>query len=628
MLYTRLDFLSYEIRLLNIKEAPDDQSIHCTLERTTLIDPGNYYALSYRWGDLRNKKKIVVDDAVIEVRYNLEAALRQLRSRGYLRVWIDALCINQEDLEERGLQIRNMRQIYSQAKLVVSWLGDDPDNIASAVKYLLENGRYLHFPGRRRTAVGQGYSSSGGNTEEEKEWDDQRWRIFQSFCELDYWRRVWVIQEIASSTCVEVLFGCVAMSWDLITTAIYHWKDHSDKVPKACASYQYAAELNHFRICFTSTNRRPISLIEAIQWSHYALATDPRDKIYALLGLTSDGPRLVPMPNYKQTLEQVLEDLTRAMVDAEKSLDFISMKFWTPSKNEWPSQVANSLYFWSGLNMALGAPMCSWNPMFSQIPIQQVPNEKTLRAQGTILGQICEISSLTNHGAFVATSEMGAADMYCNTSVLPNDLHEPYPSGIATAILQSLSLGLAPTGIDFQYCLNNFWRPKARKEVFGGTERRSQWDNINLWLRRNASLRIGASTLQGWSQLHSKTNRLKYILHPSDVPYSDNDFEHCIEGIDKVLQSSMRLMVTQTGLIGMAPPSAQISDSVCYIKGCSIPVILRKKEMALHSTVQEHLVVGGAYLYVDKKFSGSLKFADWAETYFKDPTWLQTIVLS
>jgi hypothetical protein len=191
MVYKRLDFLSYEIRLLNIKGAPDDQSIKCTLEHTALIDPGQYCALSYCLGDLRNKKKITLDDATIEVTTNLEAALRQLRSRGYLRVWIDALCINQEDLEERGLQVCNMWQIYSKALFIVSWLGDDPDNIAGAVKYLIENGGHRCVPLRMWTVqlASGGYYNKPEYADEEKVWDRQRWRIFKSFCELDYWSR-------------------------------------------------------------------------------------------------------------------------------------------------------------------------------------------------------------------------------------------------------------------------------------------------------------------------------------------------------------------------------------------------------------------------------------------------------
>lgn len=90
----------------------------------------------------------------------------------------------------------------------------------------------------------------------------------------------------------------------------------------------------------------------------------------------------------------------------------------------------------------------------------------------------------------------------------------------------------------------------------------------------------------------------------------------------------MRLTVTQTGIIGMAPSNAQIGDSVCYIKGLTIPVILREKERALDSTVQEWLVIGGAYAHMDGKLprSGSGGFGDWAETYFMKPGGLQSIV--
>ncbi|CZR69255.1 uncharacterized protein PAC_19155 [Phialocephala subalpina] len=608
MLYTRLDFLAYEIRLLNILDAPYDESVHCTLEKTTLIDPGSYHALSYCWGDLRTKQKITINDTVVEVGHNLEAALRQLRSRGYLRVWIDALCINQGDNEERGLQIRNMRQIYSQAMYVISWLGDDPDNIANAVKYLFENERYIWFPGRRHTAVGFTSSARGGKTEEEREWDTQRWRIFQSFFELTYWRRVWVIQEIAASCRVKVLIG-----------------QHSDNVPKSCAAYKYAAELDHFRIRFKDP--RPISLFEAIQWSHYALATEQLDKIYALLGLTFDGPRLVPIPSYQRTIEQVLCDLTGALLTAAKSSDPISTNFPDHSKKGWPWSDAKSLQLWSELNTNLGSPCCSLNPMFSHITIQQAPNAKSLQTQGILLGQVCQISSpLLYPENFANKPKLCVDNTHCqNFDVTPSNL-DLYPSGIPAAILQTLCLCRLPPSIDSQSCLNNLWRPKGRREV-RGWKIGSGWDDINCWLRLNSLLRIGSSTLQQWSQLNSKTNRLKYLLHGSDVSFPNEEFERCIEIIEKALQSQMCLIVSQTGLIGMAPSTAQIGDWVCYIKGLNIPVILREKEMALNSTAHEYLVIGGAYAHMDGRLPGSGGFGAWAETYFMKLAGLQSIVL-
>lgn len=623
MLYTRLDFLSYEIRLLNIKEACYDERVYCTLETTTLIEPGSYHALSYCWGDLRKKKEIIIDDAIVEVGYNLEAGLRELRSRGYLRVWIDALCINQNDNEERGLQIRNMRQIYSQAMYVITWLGDDPDNISNAIKYLFENQRYVWFPGRRYTALTFKGRVRFGNTEEEHEWDTQRWRIFQSFFELSYWRRVWVIQEIASSRQVKVLFGHIAMDWGSITNALDYWKEHSDKVPKACEVYEYAAELDHLRIRYKDP--QPIGLLQAIQWSRYALATELPDKIYALLGLTFDGPRLVPIPNYQQTFEQILFHLTNALLTAAKSSAVTSEDPPNHFK-EWPWWDAKSLRLWSELNMTLGSPLCSWYPGFSLIQIERAPNTKSLHTKGIVLGRVRRISSPLLHDIdFANDRELCVDNMHCQDSdVMPSNI-DLYPSGMPAAILETLSLCPLATGVDPQLFLNNLWSPKGRKEVSGDS--RQQWDHIYRWLQLNSSLSIGSSTLQQWSQSNSKTNRLKHLIPRSDRSFPYENFRQCIQRIIKALESQMCLMVTQTGLIGMAPSTARLGDLVCYIKGFNIPVILREKEMALDSTVQEYLVIGGAYAHMDRKLPRGGEFVNWAETYFVKPAGLQSIVL-
>lgn len=89
----------------------------------------------------------------------------------------------------------------------------------------------------------------------------------------------------------------------------------------------------------------------------------------------------------------------------------------------------------------------------------------------------------------------------------------------------------------------------------------------------------------------------------------------------------MCLIVSQTGLIGMALSTAKIGDWVCYIKGLNILVTLREKKMALSSTVQEYLVIGGAYAYMSGGLFGSGGFGAWAQTYFMKPAGLQSIVL-
>ncbi|KAH8599186.1 heterokaryon incompatibility protein-domain-containing protein, partial [Bisporella sp. PMI_857] len=114
---------SYDIRVLYIEPGSGNDPIQCTLELVSLINPGTYTALSYCWGSLTLTAKIIVNTQVTPVRANLATALKSLREHGFLRVWVDALCINQEDRSERSLQVRNMIHIYSLAKFVFVWTG-------------------------------------------------------------------------------------------------------------------------------------------------------------------------------------------------------------------------------------------------------------------------------------------------------------------------------------------------------------------------------------------------------------------------------------------------------------------------------------------------------------------------
>jgi Heterokaryon incompatibility protein (HET) len=80
---------------------------------------GDFVALSYTWGDARETKEIFINGRAVRVRPNLEAALRVLREKGPIRagvkVWIDALCINQADTNERNCLVPRMREIYQRA---------------------------------------------------------------------------------------------------------------------------------------------------------------------------------------------------------------------------------------------------------------------------------------------------------------------------------------------------------------------------------------------------------------------------------------------------------------------------------------------------------------------------------
>jgi hypothetical protein len=117
--------------------------IHCDLVHYSLSENSGtshlYEALSYVWGDTDETEAIIVHGHSFNVTQNLHAALRHLRNRSFQRIlWIDAICINQKDDNEKEIQIRFMAEIYGQADRVIIWLGVCKDNSDKALEDICE----------------------------------------------------------------------------------------------------------------------------------------------------------------------------------------------------------------------------------------------------------------------------------------------------------------------------------------------------------------------------------------------------------------------------------------------------------------------------------------------------------
>lgn len=116
-----------EIRVVCLHPATNwDDQIECSLMTLSLSDPERpqYQALSYVWGDARMTLSIKVNGCHFEGTKNLVDALRALRLQGQERIiWIDAICINQQDTQERNQQVKKMADIYRNSSATVAWLG-------------------------------------------------------------------------------------------------------------------------------------------------------------------------------------------------------------------------------------------------------------------------------------------------------------------------------------------------------------------------------------------------------------------------------------------------------------------------------------------------------------------------
>ncbi|KAF5487901.1 Heterokaryon incompatibility protein 6, OR allele [Colletotrichum fructicola] len=116
----------------------------------------SYEALSYTWGGQATPETFRVlqhpnensstEGRIIKIGKNLETALRHLRqTSGTRTIWCDAMCINQNDLDERAIQVRGMGDIYRRANRVVVWLGPETDTLYRAMQILKFLGSIFYY---------------------------------------------------------------------------------------------------------------------------------------------------------------------------------------------------------------------------------------------------------------------------------------------------------------------------------------------------------------------------------------------------------------------------------------------------------------------------------------------------
>jgi hypothetical protein len=121
-------------RVLDLAPGEPAEPLRGSLRRMSVSNPGPFEALSYVWGRNHVPDTIICDDKTLPITSSVAVALRRLRSTTDTRtIWVDQVCINQQDLVERSQQVRHMNSIYQKASRVLVWLGlDHGDDAARA----------------------------------------------------------------------------------------------------------------------------------------------------------------------------------------------------------------------------------------------------------------------------------------------------------------------------------------------------------------------------------------------------------------------------------------------------------------------------------------------------------------
>ncbi|EQB43487.1 hypothetical protein CGLO_17840 [Colletotrichum gloeosporioides Cg-14] len=318
-MYTVLDPTKREVRLLRLLAGNEADGINCELHTTSLDGPEEYEALSYVWGSASDTRPIAVQKKAKNITVNLETALRHLRYPDRARMlWVDVLCIDQENVQERNQQVRRMSDIYSSATQVVVWLGPATlmgfEAMAIIQKYAADS--ELHWPEGR----------------------DDRAQLFHIYHFLGnkWWSRVWTVQEAVLAKQVTYQYGPRLLSESDVLKVAESYKNHAT-VRRCCYS---CLERNKYVVTINvnitvgmeglldlvnvraSLQREKLRFDEVISKFRTRRATDPRDKVFGLLGI-SRGVRTASI-DYTLTAAQVFESTTREVMGYCESLDVIS----------------------------------------------------------------------------------------------------------------------------------------------------------------------------------------------------------------------------------------------------------------------------------------------------------------
>jgi hypothetical protein len=323
----------HSIRILIVDAGSGESDLQTRLEVVDLDKDVGYEAMSYTWGDPEDQVPLRVGSQAVSVPRNLANALRRLRHAGRRRyIWADAVCINQSDLSERGQQVSIMRNIYTKARRVLVWLGQDKANYAkpafSTICEIVRSWRPPSHPNEFSS-----YTNAFEPQEEALSIDEDGWTAIQALFQTDYFTRFWVIQELVLGQSATVVWGGHTISWGLvgISAAWLLTRGWATK-PDWPVSAAYNAFLIYVlplarRSAISSFSKLDLSAVLAMTMGKFK-STDPRDRIFALLGMPFSGndpdKEQLVTPDYTADVQSVYLGATKRMLCQDANLRLLS----------------------------------------------------------------------------------------------------------------------------------------------------------------------------------------------------------------------------------------------------------------------------------------------------------------
>ncbi|KAM5349851.1 hypothetical protein ACJ41O_006356 [Fusarium nematophilum] len=532
-------------------------------------------------------------EMLMNITANVEAILRQLRRPDQPRMlWIDAICINQDDAREREAQVLLMRRIYSAAERTLIWLGKNDETTRDAIRCIeLMKANYLKLAVEHRSRLLQDlelvkFRPWTFDVSHQGYVDESAWQAFARLLSKPWFSRVWVYQEVTVSSAISLMCGDVSIIWvdlckacgivedfnldigfreqEALHTSVLVMEEardtHSRSVievaegsmaPRGLSPIEENRSLEGFE--GTLYPRIDITLL-LLRW---AKATDPRDKVYALLGISSGFSKRRLAPDYTLPLGAVYVQTAKALskVDGLSRLAFLS--FVQHSNRRLSSDLPSWVPDWRD---ALHAPWLIYNSGFwsanaarAQITFPPLADPDELVVSGISLMRVAVLGSQAGvkHGI--------------PSELILRELPNPYVCPWKVAFSEGLNLEEDPRGrlapSDSCQCKTSFWDWKRRHrnhcEEFVAFQKPDADFELLGWPAHEAD-----QTSVAWDQLQG----------------------------NRGIAYGRRLFIMDLGYIGLAPLATAVGDEVCVLLGGNVPYVIRQEG-------QRYRFVGECYVF-------------------------------
>ncbi|ETS79688.1 hypothetical protein PFICI_09541 [Pestalotiopsis fici W106-1] len=614
--YERLEKAD-DIRLLDILPGTDEDPIAISLQTVSLSTNPDFEALSYVWGDPAVTEQVACHGRLLRVTTNLFNAFRQLRLPDRRRtLWADAVCINQTDLDEKSQQIQIMHRIYKSCRTCAIWLGQADEHSAVALDIVQLMGEMVC---RRR-----GISMEELESQPERDRRDPmqalrigldeslpainspRWFSLFRFLRREWFSRVWVVQEIYFSP--NVLFYCgdrttryaplfYTTEWILrngmhVNHSAFRERHRQWSISKDFSSGTPGLNILGMRPeCYGG---QPPMLAQLLSSHRSFNATDPRDKVYAMMHLPpfrSEYPELVP--DYRRSAEDIYTDVAFRLLTGPKHPFFVlttidihkdpdeelRLPSWVPCWHRERKNPNIGIVWYHLMSTAVSEDAKA----ASRLALLPSPG-RALQVRGfefDVVQDVCEQKFWTLNGP----------DQPHIPLFSPLTPWEPYSPEAGRPPYQSVQ------GIMAAYCMT---LTASCRQTYGFHSFRCGTKVYSDHVRDFVAWLTWIRTLQEMPQKTPHQNFYPPGLHalPQPTMFSTSDAEVSERSkryshMTSHYNIGRSLVRTRRGYLGTAPNNVRKGDVVCVFMGAAVPFVLRARD----DTDGGYMMIGDANIH-------------------------------